>query len=110
MGLAVKVLAPLQESYVRLRLRETTQRNDSLSSNQRVLTHGPVEQSGDPVNGAAMQASYGCHIYDLSFDQLNARVRCKQTDFEHPVVFAHSEPVEWQPSVRLGFHGSRLPW
>jgi hypothetical protein len=40
-----------------------------------------------------VRISYGRHVNDLSFDQLDARIRRQQTDLRHSVIFLDRDAV-----------------
>src|SRR3989442_14089200 len=91
MRLGVKVLARLEQRDIRLRLREVIDSNRFLNAHNRNVAKLAIEKGTESIYCSAVSAANRAHLNDLTFDQLDAVVFGKKTDFGHSVKFVDVE-------------------
>src|SRR5258708_2107114 len=91
MRVGVEVLSRFEQHDVRLRLGEIAKAHRVLNTDLHSVTEHAMKKGARPIYCSCVRAANWTRLNDLSFDQLDAVVWRKESDFGHSVVIANVE-------------------
>jgi hypothetical protein len=96
MRIPVVARTSLHDRDIRFRLREVTEGERKLRPNMEPNAKHSEKRILNECNRSRMAASLRGHIYDFSFQELQAGVGRKYTRLHHAIVFLAGEAVRLQ--------------